>query len=236
MMKTVLRANKISKDFNVGDAAVHALRDVSFEIYEGEIVVILGPSGSGKSTLLNILGGIETATDGELEYEGKVLNWNDQKSLTDYRRRHIGFVFQFYNLLPGLTVLENVELAAGLTPDPFDAKRLVEEVGLSDRSGHFPAKLSGGEQQRVAIARALCKNPDLLLCDEPTGALDSRTSVQVLELLWNFNRNYKKTLLIITHNAKIAEIADRVFYMRDGSLERIEANGMSKAPGEVDWT
>lgn len=236
MMKTVLRANKISKDFNVGDAAVHALKDVSFEIYEGEIVVILGPSGSGKSTLLNILGGIETATDGELEYEGTSLDWNDQKSLTDYRRRHIGFVFQFYNLLPGLTVLENVELAAGLTPDPFDAKKLVGEVGLSDRSGHFPAKLSGGEQQRVTIARALCKNPDVLLCDEPTGALDSRTSVQVLELLWNFNRNYKKTLLIITHNAKIAEIADRVFYMRDGSLERIEANETPKAPGEVDWT
>lgn len=236
MRKTVLRAEKISRDFNVGDAAVHALRDVSFEVYEGEIVVILGPSGSGKSTLLNILGGIETASSGELEYEGKSLDWSDQGALTNYRRRHVGFVFQFYNLLPGLTILENVELAAGLTPSPFDARKLVKEVGLSERSGHFPAKLSGGEQQRVAIARALCKNPDVLLCDEPTGALDSRTSVQVLELLWNFNRNYKKTLLIITHNAKIAEIADRVLFMRDGMLERIESHDPPKSPGEVDWT
>ena len=235
-MKTVLRAEKISKEFNMGDAAVYALKNVSFEIYEGEIVVILGPSGSGKSTLLNILGGIETASDGELQYDGRFLDWNDRKSLTDYRRRHIGFVFQFYNLLPGLTALENVELAAGLTPNPLDAGQLLEEAGLSDRCGHFPAKLSGGEQQRAAIARALCKNPDVLLCDEPTGALDSRTSVQVLKLLWNFNRNYKKTLLIITHNGKIAEIADRVFYMRDGSLERIEANETPKAPWEVDWT
>ena len=236
MRKTVLQAAKISKDFNVGDAAVHALKDVSFDVYAGEIVVILGPSGSGKSTLLNIIGGIETASSGTLQYEGAPLDWSNGKALTEYRRKHVGFVFQFYNLLPGLTVLENVELAAGLTSEPLDAEKLVEEVGLSDRAGHFPAKLSGGEQQRVAIARALCKNPDILLCDEPTGALDSRTSVQVLELLWNFNRNYKKTLLIITHNAKIAEIADRVFFMRDGMLERITENEKPKAPGEVDWT
>ena len=235
MMKTVLRAKEISKDFNVGDAAVHALKDVSFEVYEGEIVVILGPSGSGKSTLLNILGGIETATDGDLEYEGRSLDWSDQKSLTDYRRRHVGFVFQFYNLLPGLTVLENVELSAGLTPDPLDAEKLVEEVGLSDRSSHFPAKLSGGEQQRVAIARALCKNPDVLLCDEPTGALDYNTSKEILKLIEEVNQKYGNTIIMVTHNEAIKNMADHVIKLRDGAVRHNDINTNKVSAEDLEW-
>ena len=234
-MEALIRADKISKDFSLGEITVHALKRVSFSLFPEEMIVILGPSGSGKSTMLNILGGIETATEGELYYEGEPLKWDDKKTLTEYRRRHIGFVFQFYNLMPGLTALENVELAAQLSADPLDPEELICQVGLGDRKNHFPSKLSGGQQQRVAIARALCKNPDILLCDEPTGALDSQTGVQILKLLSDFNHRYKKTEVVITHNQKIAQIADRVFFFKDGELEKIEVNETPRKPEEVDW-
>ena len=234
-MEALIRADKISKDFSLGELTVHALKRVSFSLFPEEMIVILGPSGSGKSTMLNILGGIETATEGELYYEGEPLKWDDKKTLTEYRRRHIGFVFQFYNLMPGLTALENVELAAQLSADPLDPEELICQVGLGDRKNHFPSKLSGGQQQRVAIARALCKNPDILLCDEPTGALDSQTGVQILKLLSDFNHRYKKTVVVITHNQKIAQIADRVFFFKDGELEKIEVNETPRKPEEVDW-
>ena len=234
-MEALIRADKISKDFSLGEITVHALKRGSFSLFPEEMIVILGPSGSGKSTMLNILGGIETATEGELYYEGEPLKWDDKKTLTEYRRRHIGFVFQFYNLMPGLTALENVELAAQLSADPLDPEELICQVGLGDRKNHFPSKLSGGQQQRVAIARALCKNPDILLCDEPTGALDSQTGVQILKLLSDFNHRYKKTVVVITHNQKIAQIADRVFFFKDGELEKIEVNETPRKPEEVDW-
>ena len=234
-MEALIRADKISKDFSLGEITVHALKRVSFSLFPEEMIVILGPSGSGKSTMLNILGGIETATEGELYYEGEPLKWDDKKTLTEYRRRHIGFVFQFYNLMPGLTALENVELAAQLSADPLDPEELICQVGLGDRKNHFPSQLSGGQHQRVAIARALCKNPDILLCDEPTGALDSQTGVQILKLLSDFNHRYKKTVVVITHNQKIAQIADRVFFFKDGELEKIEVNETPRKPEEVDW-
>lgn len=234
-MEALIRAEGISKDYVLGEITVHALKEISFEIYNEEMIVILGPSGSGKSTLLNILGGIETASGGKLFYDGKPLNWNSKKVLTEYRRAHVGFVFQFYNLMPGLTALENVELAAELGKNPLNPKTLLEQVGLMDRADHFPSRLSGGQQQRVAIARALCKNPDILLCDEPTGALDSKTGIQVLKLLSDFNRSYKKTVVLITHNQNIAKIADRVFFFKDGCLEQVETNVRPLRPEEVDW-
>lgn len=234
-MEALIKAEHISKDYALGEITVHALKDVSFEIGRGEMIVILGPSGSGKSTMLNILGGIETASGGEILYDGKKMDWSDSRALTEFRRSHAGFVFQFYNLMPGLTALENVELAAELSRNPLEPEKLLDQVGLLDRAGHFPSKLSGGQQQRVAIARALCKNPDILLCDEPTGALDSVTGTQILKLLTDFNREYHKTVVLITHNQNIAKIADRVFYFKDGELERIEKNQIPLKPEEVDW-
>lgn len=233
--KTVLRAVNIKKDYQLGEITVHALKGVSFDVYERELVVILGPSGSGKSTTLNILGGIETATGGEIWYEGERLDWNDKMKLTMYRRKHVGFVFQFYNLLPGLTALENIKLAGELGTSPLDAAELIKEVGLEKRAEHYPNRLSGGEQQRIAIARALCKNPDILLCDEPTGALDSGTGVQVLRLIHSFCRKYEKPVVIITHNADIAKIADRVFRFKDGMLESVEVNSSPMSPEEIEW-
>ena len=178
-MTKFLQAIDIKKEYKLGEITVNALKGVSFEINESELIVILGPSGSGKSTMLNILGGIETASSGEMFFKGEPLDWSNQKALTLYRRKNIGFVFQFYNLLPGLTALENIELSAELSENPLDAEELIEKVGLAERENHFPNRLSGGEQQRIAIARALCKNPEILLCDEPTGALDSFTGILV---------------------------------------------------------
>ena len=235
MENILLKADNITKDYELGEVVVHALKGVSFEIREAELVVVLGPSGSGKSTMLNILGGIETATSGNIIYGGTPLDWSDRDALAIYRRRHIGFVFQFYNLLPGLTALENIEISGELSENPLDARQLIEEVGLADRASHFPNRLSGGEQQRIAIARALCKNPDILLCDEPTGALDSRTGVQVLKLLHDFCRKYRKTVVLITHNQGIAQISDRTFFVRDGLIERIEVNEHPLDPEEVAW-
>lgn len=234
-MEPLVKAEGLSKDYVLGEITVHALKNINFELYEKELVVILGPSGSGKSTLLNILGGIETASEGRMLYEGTPVDGSSPKFLTQYRRNHVGFVFQFYNLMPGLTALENVELAAELGKDPLNPRELIEQVGLLERADHFPGKLSGGQQQRVAIARALCKNPDILLCDEPTGALDSQTGIQVLKLLSDFNRQYEKTVVLITHNLNIAKIADRVFYFKDGCLERIQINEKPLKPEEVDF-
>lgn len=234
-MTKFLQAIDIKKEYKLGEVTVNALKGVSFEINEAELIVILGPSGSGKSTMLNILGGIETASSGEMFFKGEPLDWSNQKALTLYRRKNIGFVFQFYNLLPGLTALENIELSAELSENPLDSKELIEKVGLAERENHFPNRLSGGEQQRIAIARALCKNPEILLCDEPTGALDSFTGIQVLKLLVHFSRAYKKTVILITHNQNIAQIADRVFYFKDGHIDRIEQNSNPLTPEEVDW-
>lgn len=234
-MDALLTARHISKTFITGEVKVRAIADMSFEIYAGELMVILGPSGSGKSTLLNIIGGIEPVTGGTIFYRDIPLHQVTAKQLTDFRREYISFVFQFYNLLPNLTALENVEITAEMSPDPIDAKMLIERVGLLDRADHFPGKMSGGQQQRVAIARAICKNPELLLCDEPTGALDIKTGVQILQLLWEFNREYQKTVVIITHNSDIAKIADRVFHIRDGCIEKIVKNEQLLSPGEVRW-
>lgn len=234
-MMELLRAENIAKDYIVGEVTVRALRGVSFEIYEGELVVVLGPSGSGKSTMLNILGGIETASSGTVYYGSEPLDWSSRSALSAYRRKHIGFVFQFYNLLPGLTALENIELSGELSQDPIDARKLIEEIGLAGRAGHFPSKLSGGEQQRIAIARALCKNPDILLCDEPTGALDSKTGIQVLKLLHDFCRRYRKTVVLITHNRSIADMSDRTIFVRDGLIEKIEVNASPVPPEELVW-
>lgn len=234
-MAAFLTAKHIAKIFSLGDIDVRALEDVSFTLEQGELVVILGPSGSGKSTLLNIIGGIETVTSGEVYCQSLALHQADRRQLTAFRREHIGFIFQFYNLMPNLTALENIQLAADMSAAPLDPLALLERVGLSERADHFPAKLSGGQQQRVAIARAVCKNPDLLLCDEPTGALDIQTGVQILKLLVHFNRTYAKTVVIITHNTDIAQIADRVFFFRDGHLERIQVNDHPLSPEEVRW-
>ncbi len=234
-MSGFLQAVDIKKDYKLGEITVNALKGVSFEINAAELIVILGPSGSGKSTILNILGGIETASSGDIYFRDKAIDWKNQKALTLYRRKYIGFVFQFYNLLPGLTALENIELSAELSENPLNARELLEEVGLGDRADHFPNRLSGGQQQRVAIARALCKNPEILLCDEPTGALDSFTGIQVLKLIAQFCRSYHKTVILITHNQDIAKIADRVFYFKDGTIDRIEINDKPLNPEEVDW-
>lgn len=234
-MDILIEAKNISKHFSLGEVIVQAVDDVSFEIYEGEFVVILGPSGSGKSTLLNLLGGIESVSKGKLRYKDINLDEMPEKELTAYRRAHVGFIFQFYNLMPNLSALENVALAAELSANPLDAENLIEQVGLSDRKDHYPGKMSGGQQQRVAIARAICKNPDLLLCDEPTGALDISTGIQILRLLVDFNKKYHKTILVITHNENVAEIADRVFYLKDGKIEKIKNNTHPIAPEDVVW-
>ena len=234
-MKEVLRAEGLIKKFVLGEVEVQALRGVDFSINEGEFVVVLGPSGSGKSTMLNIIGGIETITDGKLFYNDLEVHKLNKSGLTNYRRKYVGFDFQFYNLMPNLTAIENIELAAELTDNALDPKELLNAVGLSERADYFPAKMSGGQQQRIAIARALCKNPDLLLCDEPTGALDTKTGVDVLELLLDFNKKYNKTIIVVTHNANIALVADKVFYFRDGHIEKVVVNEKPLTPDEVEW-
>ena len=234
-MEKLIVAKDIHKEFLLGEVKVVALDNVSFDIYKGELVVILGPSGSGKSTLLNILGGIETVSGGSISYNGIDLSSMNENELTAFRRANIGFIFQFYNLMPNLNALENVELAAELSPNPLDPKELLTQVGLWDRRDHYPGKMSGGQQQRVAIARAICKNPDLLLCDEPTGALDISTGVQILKILVDFNKKYNKTIMIITHNENVAKIANRVFYLKDGNIKKIVTNEHPQSPDEVVW-
>jgi len=234
-MEPVIQASNLRKIFRAGEVDVHALKGISLNIYKGEFIVILGPSGSGKSTLLNILGGMDTPTEGELIYRGIPLHEMSRRELTMFRRKVVGFIFQFYNLMPNLTVYENVALAAELTQNPLEPRTVLEEVGLADRVGHFPSQLSGGEQQRVAIARAVAKNPDILLCDEPTGALDYKTGKQVLSYLQKINRELAKTLIVITHNAAIGKMADRVIYMKDGLIDKIEECTSPVTADEVSW-
>jgi len=231
----VFRAAGLTKVYRTGAQEVHALRGIDFEAARGEFVVILGPSGSGKSTFLNVIGGLDKATGGEVWFEEHQLTAMNERQLTQYRRDHVGFVFQFYNLVPSLTARENVELVTEIARRPMDASAALELVGLSERRNHFPAQLSGGEQQRVAIARAIAKNPEVLLCDEPTGALDSATGVRVLEALAHVNRTVGATTLVITHNVAIGDIADRVVHFADGRISEEVVNTSKKAPSEVTW-
>jgi putative ABC transport system ATP-binding protein len=225
----------LSKRYLAGEVPVNALTDVSLSIGKGEFVVLLGPSGSGKSTLLNILGGLDVPSGGEFWFDGKLLSEATESELTAFRRRHVGFVFQFYNLIPSLTVRENVALVTDIVADPMPVDEAIDRVGLSHRRDHFPAQLSGGEQQRVAIARAIVKRPDVLMCDEPTGALDYQTGKLVLEVLAQINRDLGTTCIVITHNAAIAGMADRVVYLADGRISRIDANGRKVSPSELAW-
>lgn len=234
-MNKIIIIRNLHKTFYNGEIPVHALKGIDLEIADGEFVVILGPSGSGKSTLLNIVGGIDTPSEGEFIYKGTSLQNMSKSELTKYRRNAVGFIFQFYNLMPNLTAYENVSLVTEITEDPLDPLQVLEEVGLNDRKDHFPAQLSGGQQQRVAIARAIAKNPDLLLCDEPTGALDYETGKQVLNYLQRFNREKGKTVLIITHNADIGKMADRIIYIKDGKIANIEKNQSPVTAHEVSW-
>lgn len=234
-MKTLLSAKEISKVYTMGEHQIFALRQASFDFYEGEFVVVLGASGSGKSTMLNIVGGMDRPTGGEIYYRGQAIHNANDRELTRYRRDTIGFVFQFYNLMPNLTALENVQLASEIAQDPLPPEEVLKDIELLDRKDHFPSQLSGGQQQRIAIARAIAKNPDILLCDEPTGALDFMTGISVLNVLRNFNKKYRKTVVIITHNAGIAAIADRVFTLKDGEIMSVVTNDSPVSPEEVSW-
>jgi len=233
--ETVFEARGLTKVYRMGEQEVHALRGIDLELYGGELVVLLGPSGSGKSTLLNILGGLDTATSGSVSYAGKDLTQATDRELTEYRRYHVGFVFQFYNLIPSLTARENVAVVTEIARHPMDPAEALGLVGLGDRKDHFPSQMSGGEQQRVAIARAIAKNPAVLLCDEPTGALDSATGVVVLEALERANQELGTTTAIITHNSDIAAMADRVLRMHDGRIASAEQQTRRKAAREITW-
>ena len=232
---TVFRTEGLTKVYDTGEVKVFALDGVDLELYPGELTVLLGPSGSGKSTLLNILGGLDHATSGRVWFRDIELTGLNDRALTRFRRDHVGFVFQFYNLVPSLTARENVQLVTDIAPDPMDAAEALELVGLSHRLDHFPAEMSGGEQQRVAIARAIAKRPGVLLCDEPTGALDIRTGVQVLEALHEINARFGTTTVVITHNAEIRKIAHRVLRFLDGKINDIEVNATRLSPHEISW-
>lgn len=225
----------LTKIYEMGEVKVHALRGVDLELYSGELVVLLGPSGSGKSTLLNILGGLDTATQGQVTYNEKDLTRATERELTEYRRFYVGFVFQFYNLIPSLTALENVAVVTEIAITPMKPQDALEIVGLGERLNHFPSQLSGGEQQRIAIARAIAKNPAVLLCDEPTGALDLATGIVVLEALERVNRELGTTTVIITHNAGIASMADRVIHLSNGLISTIQSYALKKSPRELYW-
>jgi len=230
-----MEVKDLKKEYTMGEITVHALRGVSFDLYAGEFVVVLGPSGSGKSTLLNIIGGIDKATSGSVLVHDKNIAGASDREITNYRRNAVGFVFQFYNLIPNLTARENIALASELSSQPIPPQELLEAIGLGERGNSFPTQLSGGQQQRIAIARALSKNPFLLLCDEPTGALDYTTGIQVLRLLKDFNEKYNKTVVIITHNAAIGEMGNRVFHVKDGLIDSIDVIENPIAPEEVNW-
>lgn len=234
-MSKILEANNLTKSYQMGEVEVQALRNASFSVEEGEFVVILGPSGSGKSTLLNILGGMDVPDSGEVIVSGKTVTSLNEKELTQYRRTKVGFVFQFYNIMASLTARENVELATEIAENPLDIDEIMEAVGLAERSGHFPSQMSGGEQQRVSIARAVAKNPDILLCDEPTGALDFKTGVTILSLLSKINKTMNKTVIVITHNASIADMADRVLRMRSGEIVEDKINIKPLEPERITW-
>jgi putative ABC transport system ATP-binding protein len=231
----VFRARDLTKIYHMGEVEVPALRGVDVDLFEGEFVVLLGPSGSGKSTLLNILGGLDVPTSGSVFYGDEELSNAGDAALTRYRREHVGFVFQFYNLIPSLTARENVSLITEIARDPMRPADALERVGLRHRLNHFPAQLSGGEQQRVAIARAIAKNPDVLLCDEPTGALDATTGIVVLEAIERVNRELGTTTAVITHNAVIAEMADRVISISDGRIAGVHQNDHKRAATDLTW-
>lgn len=229
------KTEALKKIYTSGETQVHALRGVDIEIPSGEIVVLLGPSGSGKSTFLNLIGGLDQATSGHVHFHGRDLASYSNRELTYFRRENIGFVFQAYNLVPSLTALENVALVTEISPNPIDPMEALDAVGLKERANHFPSQLSGGEQQRVAIARALAKRPEVLLCDEPTGALDSETGIVVLKALLAVNNKYATTCIIITHNASIAQLAHRVIHFADGNVDHVDVNEIRKSPDEISW-
>lgn len=231
----VFQARGLKRFYRMGDVTIQALRGIDLDLHAGELVVMLGASGSGKSTLLNILGGLDVASEGSLHYRQQALTHASQRQLTEFRRHHVGFVFQFYNLISSLTARENVSIVTDISRDPLPAEEALAMVGLEQRLDHFPSQLSGGEQQRVAIARAIAKRPAVLLCDEPTGALDSRTGIRVLEVLEAINRATGTTLAIITHNEVIGDMADRVIRLRDGMIDDMHANASRRPPATLRW-
>jgi putative ABC transport system ATP-binding protein len=233
--REIIAFKNVTRAYGAGEHILRAVDGVSFAIGEGEFVVVLGPSGAGKSTLLNLLGGMDYATSGEIVVDGVNIAGLSDDKLTEYRAAHVGFVFQFYNLIPTLTALENIALTKKIVKNPIDAREALEMVGLGDHANQFPAQLSGGEQQRVSIARAVAKNPTMLLCDEPTGALDSETGVTVLEMLHRMSRSHGKTVVVVTHNAVLADTADRVIRIRNGAILEITENPAPKAISEVSW-
>ena len=235
MQEAYVKLEQVTKVYHVGEVDIHAVDGIDFEVQKGEFVVIVGPSGAGKTTVLNMLGGMDTASTGRVLVDGKDIAKYSPRKLTGYRRDDIGFVFQFYNLIPNLTALENVELASQICNHPLNAKRVLQEVGLGERMGNFPAQLSGGEQQRVSIARALAKNPKLLLCDEPTGALDYQTGKAILKLLQDMCRQKGMTVIVITHNTAITPMADRVIRIKNGRVSEMSLNAQPMPVQEIEW-
>ena len=230
-----LTLTNVNKDYKVGSVTVNALKHVSFELNDGEFAVVVGSSGAGKTTLLNLLGGMDGATSGVIELDDRKLTSLGRRGLTEYRRNDVGFVFQFYNLMPNLTALENVEIAVEICKDHLKPEEVLSEVGLAERLNNFPAQLSGGEQQRVSIARAIAKNPKLLLCDEPTGALDYATGKKILKLLYDVSKKRNRLVIVVTHNSALKEMADKVIYIRSGEIERIEHNPSPKPIEAIEW-
>lgn len=235
MAGSFIECRNVVKEYKTGDVTIRAVDGMSFDVEKGEFVVMVGPSGAGKTTILNILGGMDSLSSGSMIVDGTDIGKFSGRELTTYRRHDIGFVFQFYNLVPNLTAIENVELANQISREPLDAKEIIESVGLSERINNFPAQLSGGEQQRVSIARALAKNPKLLLCDEPTGALDYNTGKQILKLLSDTCRNKKMTVLVITHNQAIAPMADRVIHIKNGKVSSVKMNDKPESVENIEW-
>lgn len=234
-MNSFLSLEHVKKIYRTGDVEVTALSDITLSLSEGDFAVILGSSGAGKTTLLNLLGGMDKASSGTVSLDGKEITSLDKKGLCAYRRNDIGFVFQFYNLMPNLTALENVEIAVEICKNHLNPQQVLEQVGLGDRLANFPAQLSGGEQQRVSIARAVAKNPKLLLCDEPTGALDYQTGKRILQCLYDVSKKNKKTVVVVTHNQALRDMADKVFFIRNGTIEKSQINEHPKPIDEIEW-